>query len=57
LNIRFHFIAMKKPKRLFSCCKVLQYKKRTTELEIQTEQQKTDLDRLKVNVSRRLKMK
>jgi hypothetical protein len=42
---------MKKPKRLFSCCKVLQYKKRCSELELITEQQTNDIDRVRVSVS------
>jgi hypothetical protein len=42
---------MKKSNGLFSCCKVVQYKKRCSELELLTEQQRNDMDRLRLTVS------
>jgi len=47
----FFLTEMKRRKRFFSCCKVLQYKKRCSELELVTEQQKNDIDRLRLTVS------
>jgi hypothetical protein len=48
----FFFLAeMTKRKRLFSCWKVLQYKKRTSELELLTEQQRNDMDRIRLTVN------
>ena len=41
---------MSKPKRLFSCWKVVQYKKRCSELELLTEQQRNDIDRFRLTV-------
>jgi hypothetical protein len=38
---------MSKPKRLFSCWQVLQYKKRCSELELSNEQQRNEMDRLR----------
>ena len=46
---------MSNPKCLFSCWQVLQYKKRCSELELLTEQQKNDMDRLRHTVCIQIK--